>query len=102
MAKLVYLAQARRELVQIRRYIVSRSGSRRVGAEFIAKLRTQCKKLSELPGTMGSARPEIRKDLRSFPFGNYIILFRYHGELFEIVSIVERHRDIAARFGEES
>ena len=98
MPRLIYLPQATRELVEIRRYIAARSGSRTVAAKYIGKLRAQCRKLSKLPGTMGSSCPEIRKGLRSFPFGNYITLFQYKDDRFEVVSIVERHRDIAALF----
>ncbi|HYH19907.1 MAG TPA: hypothetical protein VD995_14945 [Azospirillum sp.] len=32
------------------------------------------------------------------PFKGYVIFFRYVGEAFEVVSILEGHRDIEAYF----
>jgi plasmid stabilization system protein ParE len=52
--------------------------------------------LAALPGTLGTPRPEIRPELRSFSFKGYVILFRYHGDAFEVVDIIEGHRDIEA------
>lgn len=101
MRRLRYSLRAQRDLLQIRRYITVRSESKEVAANFIAKLRGQCRKLSQLPGLMGRARPEYDERLRSFPYGNYIIFFQYRDDLFEVVAIIERHRDIAAQFEED-
>ena len=56
------------------------------------------RELAALPGTMGVARPELLPDLRSVPYGNYVIFFRYTGEAFEVVNILEGHRDIGGYF----
>jgi hypothetical protein len=55
-------------------------------------------KLASLPGTLGRARPELRPDLRSFPYRRYMIFFRYVGDVFEVVNILEAHRDMGAFF----
>ncbi|MEN2981009.1 type II toxin-antitoxin system RelE/ParE family toxin [Tistrella bauzanensis] len=34
-----------------------------------------CRDLGDMPG-MGSARPEVHPDLRLYPVGNYLILYR--------------------------
>ena len=34
-----------------------------------------CQRIAEMPG-MGVARPEVRADLRTFPVGNYLVLYR--------------------------
>ena len=101
MHKLHFTRQATRDLLQIKSYIAGRSGSSIVAAQFIQKLRAQCRKLSELPGLMGQERPDLPRQLRSFPFGNYHIIFRYRDNYFEIASVVERHRDLGALFDEE-
>ena len=49
---------------------------------------------------MGRPRPELGQDIRTVPFGNYIIVFRYERDRFEVVNIVEGHRDIDAHVGE--
>ena len=79
-----------------------RSGEKKVAAEFIAKLRGHCRKLSGLPGTIGRAPPELDERLRSSPYGNYIIVFQYRESFFEVVAIIERHREIEPLFEEES
>ena len=50
---------------------------------------------------MGRPRPELRADIRSFPFRGYMIFFRYHAGRFEVVNILEGHRDIEAFFGDQ-
>jgi plasmid stabilization system protein ParE len=89
----VYLVTARRDLMATQRYIARESGSRAVPLCFVAMLREQCEKLAALPGTLGRPRPELRPDLRSFPFKSNVIFFRYHASDFEVVSILESHRD---------
>jgi hypothetical protein len=52
-------------------------------------LRQQCRRLASLPGTLGHPRPELRPDIRSFAFKNYVIFFRYEGDTLEVVNILE-------------
>lgn len=94
MYQLRYLEQAKTDLIQIKRYISRESKDSTIATQYVEKLRQQCQKLAGLPVTMGGARPELMEGIRSFPYGNYVILFRYNGSLMEIVSIVESHRDI--------
>jgi toxin ParE1/3/4 len=46
----------------------------------------------------GRARPELRADLRSFPVGNYIVIYRPDDQALTIVRVLESHRDIEAEF----
>ncbi len=46
----------------------------------------------------GRARPERRADLRSFPVGNYIVIYRPDDQALTIVRVLESHRDIEAEF----
>ncbi len=98
MYELRYLEQAKTDLIRIKRYISTASGSNELALKYTEKLRQQCRKLAELPGTMGRARPELMEDVRSLPHDSYIILFRYRGSLLEIISIIEGHRDIEELF----
>jgi len=82
-----------------RLYVAENSGSVAVAQGFVSDLRTQCHKLAALEATVGRPRPELRVDIRSFPFKGYVIFFRHHGERFEVVNIIEGHRDIDAVFG---
>jgi toxin ParE1/3/4 len=51
-------------------------------------------RLARLPGTLGTARPELRHDLRSMPESGYIIFFRYLDDVLEIVNVLHGSRDI--------
>jgi toxin ParE1/3/4 len=50
-----------------------------------------CRNLGEAPD-MGVARPDVRPDLRTFPAGNYMILYRKLVEGAEIVRVVHGAR----------
>lgn len=101
MRRLVYLAAARRDLVSILEYITRESGNLAIAQRFVEQIRQQCVKLADLPGTLGRARPELRPDIRSFPFRGYVIFFRYVGDTLEVVTVIEGHWDIERHFGSE-
>jgi len=98
MARLRYTAAAKDDLDSIAHYIADSSGSRAVAERFVGEFRQKCRDLAAAPIVMGRPRPELRPDLRSLPFGNYVIFFRHPGDLLEIVNVVEGHRDIEAFF----
>ena len=98
MYQLRYLEQAKTDLIRIKRYIARESGSNAVAVKYTEKLRQQCRKLAELPGTMGRARPELIERIRSTPCDNYVIFFRYNDSFVEIISIIEGHRDLENLF----
>jgi plasmid stabilization system protein ParE len=97
----IFLASVQNDLLGILSYIAEQSGSLSVAQRFVRQLRDYCHKLAGLPGTLGRARPDIRPDLRSAPYKSYVIFFRYVGERFEVVNILEGHRDILAYFDDE-
>jgi toxin ParE1/3/4 len=47
---------------------------------------------------MGVSRVDLAPDLRSAVFENYVIFFRYAEDRFEVVNILEGHRDIPEYF----
>ena len=98
MRRVRLLASAWDDLAAIGDYIHSASGSRRVAARFVGELNRHCRNLGRLPGTLGRPRPELLPDIRSVPHGNYIIFFRYVGDIVEIVNVIEGHRDVEAIF----
>lgn len=98
MALLRYTEQAKSDLLRIKRYIARESNSKEIALRYTDKLRQQCKNLANLPATIGQTRPELCEDIRSFPYDNYVIFFRYHGTFFDVVTIIEGCRDIDALF----
>lgn len=101
MVRLKYLDSAKHDLVDILRYITRESGSLAMGQQFVGVLRQKCGHLAGLPATMGRARAELRPDIRSFAFRGYVIFFRYSDDTFEVVNILEGHRDIDGHFEQE-
>jgi toxin ParE1/3/4 len=98
-ARLRFSAAAKDDLDSIAEYIARESGSRRVAERFTRSLRDKCRQLARAPFQMGRARPELRADLRSHSYRNYLIFFRYIRDVIEIVNVLEAHRDISAFFG---
>ncbi|TRW18180.1 type II toxin-antitoxin system RelE/ParE family toxin [Glacieibacterium frigidum] len=96
--RLVYLDGARLDLLDIVSAIAEASGSRGVASRFVAKLRQRCRTLADLPGIVGTLRPELGPDLRSTPHGNYLIFFRYVESRIEIVNVVYAGRDLERLF----
>jgi plasmid stabilization system protein ParE len=96
--RLVFTHSAQANLIEIADYIESSSGSASVAERFSDALVAKCAHLAGLPGVLGRSRSELLPDLRSAPHGNYVIFFRYVADTFEVVAILERHRDVATHF----
>jgi toxin ParE1/3/4 len=82
-----FLASVRADFLAILTYIADMTGDVAVGEAFVRKLRAKCHKLASYEVVMGRARPELRSDIRSFPYMGYVIFFRYVEERFEVVNI---------------
>jgi toxin ParE1/3/4 len=98
MAQLRFTSAAGENIAEIAGYIGQQTGSRRLAESFMDQVELYCQKLAALPGTMGRARPELGKDLRSSALKSYIIFFRYTGDILEVVNVLEGHRDFEAFF----
>jgi toxin ParE1/3/4 len=96
-----FLASVRADLLEILAYVAEANGIVVVAEAFVAELRAQCHKLAALDATVGQPRPELRSDIRSFPFKGYMIFFRYRAGRFEVVDILEGHRDVESFFGDK-
>ena len=51
---------------------------------------------------MGRARHELAADLRSFPFGRYVIFYAPVDGGIDVVRLLHSARDVDAAFGDES
>jgi toxin ParE1/3/4 len=100
-ARLRYAAAAGDDLINIAGYIARQSGSSLLAKQFTGQLRRKCADLAASPFSMGRSRPELRSDMRSLAFGNYVIFFRYSRNTLEVVNVLEGHRDVGAFFDQE-
>ncbi len=87
--------QAEEDLIEVWQYI-ARDDDKAATAH-LRRLDETCVRLAEQPG-MGRARPEIRSDLRSFPVGKYVILYRVVDDGVLIVRVVHGARDLSNLF----
>lgn len=95
MPRLVFTHSAQINLGEIADYIEATSGSLAAADRFTAELIDKCVDLAALPGTMGRARDDLILGVRSTACGNYVIFYRYAEDTFEVITILEGHRDIA-------
>ena len=58
--------------------------------------------MSTMPRVTRRARKELATDLRSFPFGRYVIFYTPVYDGIDVVRVLHSARDIDAAFGEES
>lgn len=98
--RLRYLDSAKTDIISIFDYIARESGDVTAARRFVDFLRARCRHLAALPGHMGRPRPELRPDMRSFAVRGYVIFFRYIDDVFEVVDILEGHRDIEPYFND--
>lgn len=101
MRRLRYSKAANHDFIDIARFVRRGSGNQQTAIDFVSALRSQCRRLAELPGTLGRPRTEIRPYARSFAIGSYVIIFRYETETVEILRVIERPRDVGALFSNE-
>jgi toxin ParE1/3/4 len=73
MARYVLSRRAQDDLRQIRDHILKDNPRRAV--TFVDELLDRCQLLADNP-LMGRARPELQRNLRSFPYGDYVIFYR--------------------------
>ena len=83
--------QAEHDLEEIGDYIAEDSPSN--AERFIERLTQRFVALGR-NSRIGRARPELKPDLRSFPFGAYLILYRPIVEGVEIVRVVHAARNL--------
>ncbi|EJW13628.1 hypothetical protein A33M_2488 [Rhodovulum sp. PH10] len=96
-----FLASVERDLVNLLEHLARETGSLPTALRFVTELRAKCHHLAGLPGTLGRSRPELGYAIRSFPFKGYVIFFRYVDDAFEVIDILEGHRDPTTWFGTE-
>ena len=101
MRRLIYLTQAQVDLSHILRYITRQSGHLDIGVGFVERIKTKCADVARLKATLGRPRDDLDSGLRSLPYKDYIILFRYAGDTVEIVTVISSRRDIDALFDED-
>lgn len=90
--------QAAEDIAEIWDYIADDSLA--AADRFVDQLDEQFGLLATQP-QMGRARGELAPDIRSFPFGRYVIFYLPIDEGLDVVRVLHSARDIDAVFGED-
>ena len=101
MPRLRYSSEAVDNLAAIAAYITITTDSEKVARGLVEQLRARCRKIAALPGTLGRSRSDLRPDMRSVAYKNYVIFFRYLDDTLEVVAVLEGHRDIVTYFADD-
>ena len=91
--------QARAELISIWNYIFKESGSAVAADSVIDAITERFYLLSQFP-RMGRPRADLRPGLRSFPVGQYVIIYTIEGADVEILHVFHGRQDIDGRLGQ--
>jgi toxin ParE1/3/4 len=100
MRRLIYAPHAQADITAIYDHLYDQSGEPDIALRVVHRLRDKCEHLARLPGTLGTARPDLQHGLRSTPCGGYVIFYRYVGDELEILVILHSKRDVIAYFDE--
>ena len=87
--------EAAKDLNDVHDYIGRDSPS--AAGSFVQMIEERCNTLAENP-SLGPSRPEVGRDIRSFPAGNYVIFYCPTEEGIDVVRVVHGARDIATMF----
>jgi toxin ParE1/3/4 len=89
--KLTRTGLARLDLVEIWSFIADDNIN--AADKHLDKIESSLKILSDDPNA-GRARPELGKDMRSFPIGNYMPFYRTLANEIELVRVLSSYRNI--------
>lgn len=87
------------DLVEIWDHIANDSPT--AADRLLARLKMAEQQLLLFP-QMGQSRPDVRVDVRHWPVGDYLILYRVTAERLEIVRVVHGARDLGGLFDEDT
>jgi toxin ParE1/3/4 len=96
MSQLKFSRRSQRDLNEIWDHIAE--DDRGAAERFSAAVRQKCRILAENP-RLGRARDELRKELRSFTVGKFLIFYPPLSDGVEVVRLLHGARDIESIFG---
>jgi toxin ParE1/3/4 len=92
--RVVITAAAQADLLVIRRYIEPRNPERAVS--FVEELLDRCQALADTPRAYPLVPRYERFGIRRCVHGDYLIFYRLHQEVDEVIHILQGARDIEA------
>ena len=86
------------DLLRIWRYIAQ--DNRATATQFIDRLHGTMGTLAEMPG-MGRPRDDLAPNIRTFPLGNYLILYREMSGGIEVARLLSARQDYRRSFTDQ-
>lgn len=83
---------------QIWQYVAEQSGSLEIADRLIDLITERFFILSQYPHA-GKLRPELSRGIRSFPVGEYVIVYRVEEDHVRVLHVMHGRRDVRAIFG---
>ena len=91
---------AESDLTEIWAYFVEQSGSVEIAEEFLGRIQRAIEIICNHP-RLGSPRPDLDTGLRSFPVGNYLIIYRITSGDVWVDRVLHGKRDLPTLFGSD-
>lgn len=96
--RIVVSPESRTDLVDIWKFLSSRN--RTATARIMRDIATRFETLLDFPEA-GIKRDELKKGLRSFPVGNYLVFYFITADGIKIVRVLHGRRDIESLFADQ-
>jgi toxin ParE1/3/4 len=93
MGRIKRTALARTDLKEIGLYLAKESGNREVALRFLDVIARKCFLYSDGP-ELAEPCPDLGRDVRRFPIGNYVVFYRPIVQGIEILRVLHGSRDI--------
>jgi len=95
---LLLAPQVEAELDEIWQYVARESGNPQIADRFIDSITSRFFLLSTRPFLGRPRDKDLRPGLRSFPVGNYLVIYRVRGEDVLILHVAHGRRDLESLF----
>jgi toxin ParE1/3/4 len=88
-------SRANLDLVEISLHIAKQNPG--VADRWLDEFDKKCKTLAQMP-ELGRKRTDLAPDLRSLPFGNYVIFYRPVSDGIQVIRVLHGARDLPGLF----
>lgn len=99
MARVLRADHVDNDLLEIGRFIAERSGSIDTALRFLDQIDEKCSQYAGQP-EMGDARPDLGRNIRLFPVGNYVVIYQPLADGIIVLMVTRGNRNIPRVFAQ--
>ena len=93
MARVYWTEKAEDSVLEIGRYVIEQTQSRRRGLDVISRIEEKCAHYAKFP-LSGTAREDIGPGLRCFRVDKLVVIYRPHEDGIVVILVTHGHRDL--------